>query len=674
MINTMDNSTDFIEPLPPFLSISVAGFISLFAVLCLLVYMLFQYIRRTAAERAGETSAMGEKHMTAYFYSLLFASMLKALSVIMSLRWTYMPMEAGAFCTMQAGLKLAGNVGTATWSMVIALHIFNMLFLSLRPIKWSLPAVLGGVWSLLLADVLIGPAVFSNFYRPYDGSDSDGTSCWIGAPHSTARFLFEYFPTGLTIFSSILLLTATLLHLRGNVVYINGRIKLRLRLHGDDAWHNEQVRDNLDRNILATVQRMIWFPVSYFILWLPVGISRLMQLSGDEQPFAYVAFSLVVYALTGFADVLLFVLTRNVVLRDGVVAPAYADLEKERAAVDEQKQTSPPRMKPTLHKKGVSGQISLPRPLELQPSLDNRSLSRTSSSSSSRSSGGASYKSTSALITGSSMPGFAGSPAPRLPLGFDPATPPRLLAVAPPSRMSDVSLITSARPPESASSGYTLEAQTQSSVRSYNSNSRKPVPRTGMGIGALQNGPRLVRTGSAGSQSSLVPTGFMSSTGTDTSRSQVSNDLGLRLGAAALSPVDTLDVPMARMYEPGTYTAQATILSAYGRDDLSAAPISSLSTAISSNESFAAGAPSATVSSNESFAVGGPTPPRPDRLAVRVGGQTFGAAVRAAGNDMVSPLSGDETYKAQLYGTRFSLIAGPVPAYNYDSPSTPRKV
>lgn len=56
--------------------------------------------------------------MTAYFYSLLVASILKALSIIMSVRWTYMPMEAGAFCTLQSGLKLAGNVGTATWSMV----------------------------------------------------------------------------------------------------------------------------------------------------------------------------------------------------------------------------------------------------------------------------------------------------------------------------------------------------------------------------------------------------------------------------------------------------------------------------------------------------------------------------------------------------------------------------
>ena len=83
---------------------------------------------------------------------------------------------------------------TPTFSQVISMHIFNLLFLSLRPIKWSLPAVVGGVWSFILADVLIGPAAFTDFFGPYDGSDGDGTACWITKKHSTARFLLEYFP------------------------------------------------------------------------------------------------------------------------------------------------------------------------------------------------------------------------------------------------------------------------------------------------------------------------------------------------------------------------------------------------------------------------------------------------------------------------------------------------
>ncbi|EJD48831.1 hypothetical protein AURDEDRAFT_112865 [Auricularia subglabra TFB-10046 SS5] len=555
----------------------VAGCISLAAVVGFLLFMIVRAFRHPAP--SGERrKLMGDKHMTAYFYSLLFSSILKALSVIMSAKWVSGPMMPSAFCSLQAAFKLTGNVGTAVWSMVISLHIFNLLFLSLKPIKWSLPAVLASVWSLLLADVLIGPVAFgSKFYGPFDGVDrDDGTSCWITDHHPNARFLLEYFLTGLAPFVSVIILTFTLLHLRGNIYFTNGRLKLRLFLNGDDAWHIQMMRDDLDKSIIATVQRMIWFPMAYFLLWSPVMVSRLMQFAGDDQPFGFVAFALTVYALTGFVDVVLFVLTRKIIMPDGVVTPACVQADNEKDA--QMRGGTPMPMSGAMAtgagagagtaravKKGTNGApISGPRPLVLQTS----GLDRTASASSA-----STYDSTSRLLTastslqtGATIPTFLEPPrdAPLPPV-------PSLRAQGPPTALSDVSMIMSAR-----------------------ARPRSP--------------------GSAASSAKSYPTNFMSM-GSDTPRSM------------AQSTIDAYDIMSAYGHTPGATSR----------------PSRAQSPAISAGASAGTGTDLDIASAH-----------------------TFGNAVRVAGPNVVEPLHTSETFKADLYGARFSLVAGPLPAYNYE--------
>jgi hypothetical protein len=234
--------------------------------------------------------------------------------------------------------------------------------------------------------------------------------------------------------------------------------------------------------------------------------------------------------------------------------------------------------------------------------------------------------------------------------------------------MSDVSLIASSVPPQTAS---TEISSVPSSFGNYSfsigGSSRRVAFGKGVGIGALQNGPKLSRNGSAGSQRSIGssergsesswPTNFMSSgRSSEAASPQMAPGQNARLGGAVAQRSQMLFVPSpATAFEPGTYTAQASILSAYNRDTL-ATPL----TVAMSDESFIGGAPSTAVQSVNV----------PSQRKQRVGsGGTFGEAVRAAGKEVVSPLSEEETYKAQLYGTRFSLVAGPVPSYSYTSPS-----
>ncbi|KZV83612.1 hypothetical protein EXIGLDRAFT_777406 [Exidia glandulosa HHB12029] len=567
----MANSTVYYEPasaLPGMISTIVAGFISLVAVVAFLLYMVGRTMQR-AAVTDKYNATIGDTHMTAYFYSLMFSSVLKSLSVVMSIKWTHEPMRAGAFCSMQAAFKLTGNVGTAVWSMVIALHLFNLLFLSLRPIKWSLPAVLAFVWSILLADVLIGPVAFGDFFGPFDDTENggDGTSCWITNNHKTVRFLLEYLPTGLTLFTSVLVLILILLHLRGNIYFTNGRIKLRLRLDGDDAWHNEMTRDDLDRSIMATVKRLIWFPLAYFILWSPVMVSRLIQLTNRSQPFGFVAFALTTYALTGVADVVLFLVTRRVIMPDGVVAPAVAHAEREKEIL---------AVTGTVSPFILVGTKPAPRPLLL-----NGGLSR-SSSAGTMSSYDSTAKFSPSLETGATIPSFLDPPraAPLPPV-------PALKAHGPPSAQSDVSMITSTR-------FQPRERLTPITIHSARS----------------------------------TPSNFMSMS-SDSARS-----------------MDEI---------PSLYTPQAAILSAYGHT----AGLTSRATIASDADPGTA--TSLDIASARTFGNGASNVP-----PIPVSAQTFGNAARAAGPNVVEPVTSSETVKAKLYGARFSMVGGPMPQYDYE--------
>lgn len=55
-------------------------------------------------------------HVMPYFISLLVANILQAAGAMINAKWIAdRSVEAGVFCSLQGGVKQAGNVGTAVW-------------------------------------------------------------------------------------------------------------------------------------------------------------------------------------------------------------------------------------------------------------------------------------------------------------------------------------------------------------------------------------------------------------------------------------------------------------------------------------------------------------------------------------------------------------------------------
>ena len=111
----------------------------------------------------------------------------------MSIKWMVEGVVGpGAACTSQAIFYQIGNVGSALWSLTIAVHTFAILFLRVQVSSIACLLTLIGVWFVTGAIVSIGPALVQNDDQgPFHGPS--GPWCWISEEYGGARLGLEYF-------------------------------------------------------------------------------------------------------------------------------------------------------------------------------------------------------------------------------------------------------------------------------------------------------------------------------------------------------------------------------------------------------------------------------------------------------------------------------------------------
>ncbi|THU87007.1 hypothetical protein K435DRAFT_356926 [Dendrothele bispora CBS 962.96] len=278
--------------------LTVTGLVSLTAVL----YLLLVKTPRPATYR--------RTHLFSYLLSLLLANMIQSVGTVMSLEWVMRnEVVSGMFCTYQGAIKQVGNVSTALWSFMISIHLFNLLFLrrSLTMIGFWLTIVLG--WISVVVIVLIGPAAIEKKEEGrYFGIS--GPWCWITSGYPKEQIFLEYFFEFLSASLSFILYTFVLLRVRGNLIRVEGKWNLRFVPNGEN-WQLSLGRDLIDSTMLKVAQRMVWYPVAYSVILIPITITRLSEFSGDSVPFGAVIFADVVFNLTGFVNVVLLLTTRR---------------------------------------------------------------------------------------------------------------------------------------------------------------------------------------------------------------------------------------------------------------------------------------------------------------------------------------------------------------------------
>lgn len=75
----------------------------------------------------------------------------------------------------------------------------------------------------------------------------------------------------------------TQLRLRGNISISNGSVRFRW-VERSRAWNGSAGRESVESHVQSVARQMLWYPVAYTILILPIAICRWTIFSGKHVP------------------------------------------------------------------------------------------------------------------------------------------------------------------------------------------------------------------------------------------------------------------------------------------------------------------------------------------------------------------------------------------------------
>jgi hypothetical protein len=210
------------------------------------------------------------------------------------------------------------QVGTAIFTFVIASHTFSQLFLRRQWSDRTCYIILIASWGLLALDLCIGNFIIADpkGRGPYYGVA--GYWCWITPAYPVERYTTEYLFMFASAGFSLILYLLVFFRLRGNITVPSGykvqfHQRPKVRVGRTNAGTYIMTDDRRVESHLTTVaKQMLWYPITYSVLVLPVAAARFPTFSGASVPFGVTILTAAVFMLSGFVNTLLFCTTRNV--------------------------------------------------------------------------------------------------------------------------------------------------------------------------------------------------------------------------------------------------------------------------------------------------------------------------------------------------------------------------
>jgi len=285
--------------------VAVAGGLSTLAVSALLLHMASVAIlsplkRLTSAQKLPRERVFLTTHLGYYLACLLISGLFGGVASFLEITWA----QSGAIlqdgrCNTQGIFLQLGDIGTATFSFVIAFHTMNNLVLQKKLPTFAVLGVILLGWAFTMSLAIIGPATTTNFY------DIEGLWCWISISHPGFQIFMNIIPV---------LLVAVLLVFMYGATYI----KLRLDASDDDyaiSLTGSTVNmsgDDYRRFLRPIAKKLFFYPIVYTTLVLPMAIIRLALLLDAPVPSSAIIFAAICDASMGFANTVVYVTTRNV--------------------------------------------------------------------------------------------------------------------------------------------------------------------------------------------------------------------------------------------------------------------------------------------------------------------------------------------------------------------------
>jgi hypothetical protein len=287
--------------------LTVASCISLIAVCGLLAAIALSAFN---TRKSTDKNLFVRTHVAAYFLSVLVCDLLQAVGSIMNQKWVQdMEVLVGHFCTIQGAVKQTSDVGSALFTLILAIHTFFVLFLRWQVKPYVLWLTLLSAWSAVMAIVIAGPAVLDTTRRgPFFGIS--GYWCWITEPYAVEHLTLDYMFMFMSALFSFILYTLVFLRLRGNIVVSGWYVVFHKANTAKNAsWRG---RDFADNQAMAIAKQMLLYPVAYTLIILPIAAARFSSFAGHPVPFSVTIFCDTIFLLSGTVNVILFTTTRRI--------------------------------------------------------------------------------------------------------------------------------------------------------------------------------------------------------------------------------------------------------------------------------------------------------------------------------------------------------------------------
>ncbi|KDQ15114.1 hypothetical protein BOTBODRAFT_174282 [Botryobasidium botryosum FD-172 SS1] len=241
-------------------------------------------------------------HVEIYFINLMISDLVQAIGAMMNIGWViHARVIENELCIAQAAFKQIGDVGVALSVMAISIHTFCVLFFKWTPPSSPLLAivVIGLIWLFLILDTSVGYTTHTHYYG------QNGYWCWIDDSYRAQEIVSEYLWMWLTAILNIFLYFLLFFCLRGNIITTGRRVRWRW-IKSEETW---VVPDTSLRHT-AIARQMLWYPVAYMAVILPISAVRFLSFYNHKVAFPCTVFGGVLLGLSGVINVTLYSLTR----------------------------------------------------------------------------------------------------------------------------------------------------------------------------------------------------------------------------------------------------------------------------------------------------------------------------------------------------------------------------
>jgi len=327
----------------------VLSAVSTFILLSYFLYCCLTSLLRKLDSRALESTSPSQRHrnqvaasegiceflnstLGRYLVYLFICDHIQGIGFAINFIWAQKGViEEGSACTTQGAFDQIGNIGAAFWSLLIGFQTFCLLFLQIRPHRFIEYCATGVVWSAVIILPLLGPYVIQEADKGLFWSRS-GLWCWIGDAYKDLRLVYLYAWIFLNLASCLCMYSLIYLKFAGIIEYHRGvPLRRAFRWNGPQPKRNSILKQSpfqpgsgaavpqpingVGKDLVKIAQRLMWYPLVYAIVIIPVAVCRMGVLAGWNPPFWFYVFAGICYTCSGLSNTLLFLFTRHLFIQ-----------------------------------------------------------------------------------------------------------------------------------------------------------------------------------------------------------------------------------------------------------------------------------------------------------------------------------------------------------------------